>query len=264
MTPRRVWAPGDLLTHRFNPELGIGRVTALDGRAVMVEFPRSGDHAPAGGRHRGAAASGPEPRPARPRQATHEETTVAARLGDGTMRLANGETVPAHALWPIELEGALLDRLALGDVDELDDFLTRLDILHLLALREADGLGSFLGGRVRLFPHQLHVAERASGTRSGPLAAGRRSRPRQDRRGVADPESPGAHGAGRALPGGGARLADRAVAGRAVAQIPPGVHAARRAAPGRRGARLRRRLQPVRRPPARGDRAGDADRAAAS
>jgi ATP-dependent helicase HepA len=42
--------------------------------------------------------------------------------------------------------------------------LTRLDILQLLTLREADGLGTFLGGRVRLFPHQLHVAERASAT----------------------------------------------------------------------------------------------------
>jgi ATP-dependent helicase HepA len=39
---------------------------------------------------------------------------------------------------------------------------TRLDILQLLSLREAEGLGTFLGGRVRLFPHQLHVAERAS------------------------------------------------------------------------------------------------------
>ena len=40
--------------------------------------------------------------------------------------------------------------------------LTRVDILHLLSVREANGLGSFLGGRVRLFPHQLHVAERAT------------------------------------------------------------------------------------------------------
>ena len=39
-----------------------------------------------------------------------------------------------------------------------------MNVLHLLALREADGLGSFLGGRVRLFPHQLYVAERASAT----------------------------------------------------------------------------------------------------
>ena len=61
--------------------------------------------------------------------------------------------------------GATVDveRLAAGDVDETEDFLTRLDILHLLATREAGGLGSFLGGRVRLFPHQLHVAERATG-----------------------------------------------------------------------------------------------------
>ena len=57
---------------------------------------------------------------------------------------------------------SLLERLAAGDIDETEDFLTRLDILHLLAMREASGLGSFLGGRVRLFPHQLHVAERAT------------------------------------------------------------------------------------------------------
>ena len=76
----------------------------------------------------------------------------------------NGSTEAPHALWPLELEGALLERLALGDLDDVDDFITRMNILHLLAIREADGLGAFLGGRVRLFPHQLHVAERASAT----------------------------------------------------------------------------------------------------
>ena len=35
------WTTGDYLTHGFNPELGIGRVTALEGRALVVEFPRS-------------------------------------------------------------------------------------------------------------------------------------------------------------------------------------------------------------------------------
>ena len=69
-----------------------------------------------------------------------------------------------------------LERLAAGDVDDTEDFLTRLDILHLLAMREAGGLGSFLGGRVRLFPHQLHVAERATARLPGALAARRRSR----------------------------------------------------------------------------------------
>ena len=78
--------------------------------------------------------------------------------------LARGGTASAHELWPLELEGALLERLALGDLDDVDDFVVRMNLLHLLALREADGLGSFLGGRVRLFPHQLYVAERASAT----------------------------------------------------------------------------------------------------
>ena len=156
------WSIGNYLTHRFNPELGIGRVTALEGRALVVEFPRSER------RLRLAAntdalipvdlSSG---RPVRI-IASREETTVTARLPDGTLRLANGRAAASHELWPLELEGALLERLALGELDDVEDFVTRIDILHLLALREADGLGSFLGGRIRLFPHQLYVAERAT------------------------------------------------------------------------------------------------------
>jgi ATP-dependent helicase HepA len=94
--------------------------------------------------------------------ATNEETTVARALPDGRLALVNGRTVEAHTLWPLELEGALLERLAIGDLDDVDDFVTRMNILHLLGMREARGLGPFLGGRVRLFPHQLYVAERAS------------------------------------------------------------------------------------------------------
>jgi len=157
------WTVGDYLTHRFNPELGIGCVTALEDRALVVEFPRAGTTL------RLAASANDalvpiELSPGRPVRitATREDTTIEARLADGTLRLANGRTVPPHALWPLELEGALLERLALGDLDDVEDFVTRMNILHLLSIREADGLGSFLGGRVRLFPHQLHVAERAS------------------------------------------------------------------------------------------------------
>ena len=59
-------------------------------------------------------------------------------------------------------DGELFTRLARGDTDDAKDFLLRLEVLHLLSRREAAGLGSFLGGRVRLFPHQLYVAERAT------------------------------------------------------------------------------------------------------
>jgi ATP-dependent helicase HepA len=160
--PRGDWTTGDYLTHRFNPELGIGRVATVEGRAIVVEFPRAGTKLRLAANTDALIAVDLAPgRPVRI-TATREETTIAARLPDGTLRLANGDVALSHALWPLELEGALLERLALGDLDDVEDFVTRLDILHLLTLREADGLGAFLGGRVWLFPHQLHVAEHAS------------------------------------------------------------------------------------------------------
>ena len=117
------WSVGDHLTHRFNSELGTGTVTAVDGRVLVVRFPASG-------------------------------TTLR-------MAASSDALVPGAAL-PRQRDRSLVERLAAGDVDETEDFLTRLDILRLLETREADGLGSFLGGRVRLFPHQLHVAELAT------------------------------------------------------------------------------------------------------
>jgi len=118
------WRLGDYLTHRFNPELGVGRVTALEGRALVVEFPTTGTKL---------------------RLAAHTDALIPVDPG----------SQPG-------LERSLVERLTSGRLDEVTDFLTRLDVLHLLTLREANGLGSFLGGRVRLFPHQLYVAERAT------------------------------------------------------------------------------------------------------
>jgi ATP-dependent helicase HepA len=164
INPRARWTVGSHLSHRFNPELGIGRVTAIDGRALVVEFPRGESTL-----RFAATAEALVPvdlsagRPVRI-TTTREETVITSRSADGTYVLANGVTASAHELWPMELEGSLLERLAIGDLDDVDDFITRMNLLHLLALREADGLGTFLGGRVRLFPHQLYVAERASAT----------------------------------------------------------------------------------------------------
>ena len=160
--PAHSWTTGDYLTHRFNPELGVGRVTAVDHRTVSVSFPRSKTTLRLA---RDTDALRPvDLSPGRPVRltATREETTVTGRLPDGTLTLANGRIEAADALWPMELEGALFERVALGDVDSVRDFAIRLRILQLLDVREAGGLGSFLGGRVRLFPHQLYVAEKAS------------------------------------------------------------------------------------------------------
>ena len=73
--------------------------------------------------------------------ATSEETTIAGVLPDGRFKLVNGQTTTAHELWPLELEGALLTRLSVGDLDDLDDFITRMNLLHLLGMREAGGMG---------------------------------------------------------------------------------------------------------------------------
>lgn len=117
------WSTGDRLTHRFNADLGIGRVTAIEGRVLVVHFP-------------------------------DRDTTLRLAAGSDALIPATGTAAPR--------DRSLMARLAAGDVDTADAFLARLDALRLLAAREAGGLGSMLGGRVRLFPHQLHVAERAT------------------------------------------------------------------------------------------------------
>ncbi|HEX6738372.1 MAG TPA: SNF2-related protein, partial [Vicinamibacteria bacterium] len=156
-----MWRLGDRLTHRHNPELGLGQVVAIEPSAVVVEFPRGGV------RLRLASSSDAllpvDLRPGRHvRLSAGGEGVVAEHLADGRVRLVDGRKVPAADLWPLELEGALVERLARGDLDPVEDFVNRVDAWHLAALREAGGLGPFLGGRVRLFPHQLHVAERAA------------------------------------------------------------------------------------------------------
>jgi ATP-dependent helicase HepA len=157
-----MWKVGDRLTHRHNPELGIGQVIAVDARTVTVAFARA--DAPL---RLAATSSALQPIDLRPGRrvlvvSTNGESRIAAHLPDGRIRLADGAVADAADLWPLDLEGALGERLAAGDFDPHADFTTRVDALHLAGRREAKGLGSFLGGRIRLFPHQLHVAERAS------------------------------------------------------------------------------------------------------
>jgi ATP-dependent helicase HepA len=162
-----IWKPGDRLTHRHNHDLGVGRVVRVGDRAVVVEFPRSGAEL------RLAAASDALERLELPPgshaqlEGTRETVTVREHLDHDRVRLEDERVVPIDLLWPLEIGESLVERLAHGDVDSVDTFSVRLDALHLAGIREADGLGSFLGGRIRLFPHQLHAAEQA--TRSDPV-----------------------------------------------------------------------------------------------
>ncbi|RMF73295.1 MAG: hypothetical protein D6738_09085 [Acidobacteria bacterium] len=123
------WNEGDLVAHRFNPDLGPGRVVLADGRFVEVEFP---------------------------------EAETRLRFARGTDAL-----VPLAEVGPLGRERSLAERLAAGAFDAPEEVTTRLEARRLEAIRQADGLGSFLGGRIRLFPHQLYAAERA--TRRDPV-----------------------------------------------------------------------------------------------
>lgn len=156
-----MWKVGDKLRHRFNPEIGPGRVTAVAGRSLEVLFPKSGDTLTFAAASDAIVPFEMPPGLAARLEPDGEEVRIAAR--DGTSyRLADGRVVPGLDLWPLEAADSPVERLALGEVDTLAAFSNRLDALHLKSLREAEGLGPFLGGRIRIFPHQLYVAERAS------------------------------------------------------------------------------------------------------
>ena len=73
-------------------------MTAVEGRALVVEFPRSATTL-----RLAASAEALVPvdlSPGRPVRitATREETAIAARLPDGTFQLVNGRTEAPHAL----------------------------------------------------------------------------------------------------------------------------------------------------------------------
>ncbi len=155
------WTRGDRLVHRHNRDLGPGLVVAADRRRLEVLFPESGEILrfatasdaleplvlAAGGRARD--------------ENTGEVVTVEARLEDGDYRLTDGREVSIRELWPVLEEASPITELARGKVGATVDFKNRVDAMRLERRRRADGLGSFLGGRIQLFPHQLYAAERA-------------------------------------------------------------------------------------------------------
>jgi ATP-dependent helicase HepA len=158
-----MWKPGDRLTHRLNPDLGPGRVREVRGRSVLVEFPESGQALSFAAGSDALVPLRLAPG-SRARLEPDGDPVVIESCAEGRCRLADGREVDVDDLWPLPAEPPPLERLARGRVDGAEDFANRLDGLRLARLRRADGLGSFLGGRIRLFPHQLYAAERASAT----------------------------------------------------------------------------------------------------
>jgi ATP-dependent helicase HepA len=125
-----VFQPGDKVLHKFNPELGPGEVLGVTGERMRIHFPRGGEIL---------------------EFSLRDHAFSPLVLPEGT------DPERWHELFHEDL----VERLARLETDRLRAWENRLDGLRLSRIREADGLGSFLGGRIEIFPHQIHVAEQA-------------------------------------------------------------------------------------------------------
>lgn len=161
---------GEALFHALNSDLGPGRVERVDGRHVVVFFPKTQARLTLAAGDRALRPARPEPgTPARLGDAlAGERVTVSAVLPARDphqaprYRLADGREVEARELWPEARPADPVARLSALEGDGAFALRNRLEGLRVQRVRQARGLGSFLGGRIALFPHQLHVAERAT------------------------------------------------------------------------------------------------------
>ena len=152
-----MWRPGSKLLHPFNPELGVGRVLELEGRFLLVYFPEAERELRMAAEGSGLTRLILAPGARACIEETGEEVEIAGADGH-FYRLSDGRTVDDAALWPLDTSDSPLDRLAGLRLDAPESFANRIAGARLQQLREAGGLGSFLGGRIQLFPHQLHTA----------------------------------------------------------------------------------------------------------
>jgi len=154
-----VFRPGSKLLHPFNPDLGIGLVRAVEGRFLTVYFPATEEEivlSTQAGLKRLVLAPG--------ERALHVENSQEVEIAearDHAYLLTDGREVADAELWPLTPVDTPIESLANLRLDSLNSFRNRIAGLELMQLREAGGLGSFLGGRIDLFPHQLWVAQRA-------------------------------------------------------------------------------------------------------
>jgi len=153
------WRVGSKLVHPFDPELGVGLVRAIEDRYLEVYFPAV-DRTLTFAAEAGLARLVLEPGQRATLIESDEEVRIESAL-EHSYRLADGRTVADAELWPSVVPDSPAAHLASLRVDPLASFQNRIDGLEVMNLREAGGLGSFLGGRIELFPHQLYTALQA-------------------------------------------------------------------------------------------------------
>ena len=111
--------PGDKVLHRFNRDLGPGEVVAVERGRMRVHFPRRNETIEFSVRD-------------------HAFTALVIPPGADPSR------------WHETFHEDMVERLARLETDRLSAWENRLESLRLLRIREAKGLGSFLGGRIEM------------------------------------------------------------------------------------------------------------------
>ena len=163
-----MWHDGDLVRHRFNSDLGVGRVTEVRHRRLKIDFPEVEESFEM--TLDGNALERVVLPPGSSVLLLNDGSRgrVEQALDDGqSYQLDDGRVIDVADLWPSDVRETPIDRLKRGELGSAADFANRLAALRLDRLRRADDLSSFLGGRIRLYAHQLYVAERA--TRADPV-----------------------------------------------------------------------------------------------
>ena len=152
-----MWRPGNKLVHPFNPELGTGLVVEVSGRFLKVYFPAVERELTLAGEGAGLEPLILPPGAHARVLESGEEVEIAGWDGNA-YTTSDGRIMADAELWPADTSNSPLERLAQQRLDRLGAVRNRFEGLRLIQIREAGGLGSLLGGRIELFPHQLHTA----------------------------------------------------------------------------------------------------------
>ena len=89
------------------------------------------------------------------------EIVVVESCEEGRCLLADGREVALDDLWPMPAEVSPSSGWPAVRWTASRTSPTAWTASRLQRIRQAGGLGSFLGGRIQIFPHQLYAAERA-------------------------------------------------------------------------------------------------------
>ncbi len=158
------FSAGQRWVSETEPELGLGTVVEVAGRQVRLLFPAVGEMrlyaAAAAPLRRVAFEVGAEVEDHEGRRLCIEEV----REAEGVLTYLGGGLEIPEALLSDRLQfGGPMDRLMAADFDACQDFELRRRVLEFIHRWSQSEVRGFVGGRIDLVPHQLHVAHQVCG-----------------------------------------------------------------------------------------------------